>query len=485
LNRNSVVQRRSNLRYFLFKIRILRELIDETLEDSYNRDILAVLHLLPHGEYELLRAAIKPRDIPEFRNRLNFLSDCCLITYSLDKGYKLAELVRIVLRSRRIALPTAIAERMKEYLRNQVMSDSATIGQVQSLIFMYGAFEGEIPNEFRDLLLPSILQQIVASHRTQAFRAEHTDAKRHFELAAQLSLLAMDIPMADETREQILYDGGDSLVRCGRDPMPIVEHMRAHAMASAHLVLGSYCFRKRDFSSAEAEFRAAFVSNVRRSRSARMLAKALIAQGRPRVKEALATIESLGENRINRDSLLLREKIKCLRALGREREVDEALERLEALDDIYGDYHAFRAGQFLNEGDLTAAARHVRLASERPRANKVQLTLLDCAVKIERNDLSKLDDACAFLNSLGQTDDSRQLRARAFIKSGKWRDAERELDQVVHPGYFDLLLLTKTLNMKLDDLTVQGDPVLYGEVERKLSDVETLLAASRFSLTRE
>ena len=467
-----------------FQETIVRTLMEELVQNDEHRNILLLLSLFPHCDYEILLESLG-LPIALLNGSLQFLSDCCVVTFSLNRGYKIPELIRSAIQRLQVPLESRVLERAKEHLRRSLHGDSLTIEQVDALLFMYATFEDRIPVELRDLLLPSVLQEIISAHRAAAFATTRDGARQSFELAAKLSLLALEIPMADETREQILYDGADAMVRCGGDPMPIVEYMRAKHMTSAHLVLGSYyLYRKRDMHGAEIELTIAFKSNERRSRAARLLARALRGQGRGRAKEALEIITSFGEQRINRDSLLLREKIQCLRSLGHDEDVAEALERLEALDDVFGDFHAFRAAELLNNGRPTEAARHIRLALDKPRSNKVQLSLLDAQIQIELGNTAKANEICAFVNSLGMYDDARQIRARLALKQGSWQDATDALSGITKKTYYDLFLIGKMLELKLNDFDVQANPVLFEATEDELTSVQKLIESGELTLER-
>src|SRR4051794_11746874 len=97
-------------------------------------------------------------------------------------------------------------------------------------------------------------------------------------------------------------------------------------------------------------------------------------------------IDSLGDDRVKRNSQLLHERIRCLKRLGRGPQIEETMRQLKALDDDYGDYDILQAGQYLNARRYTEAKRHIRLAYQKPRAHRLQLEVLECAADMGLGD---------------------------------------------------------------------------------------------------
>jgi hypothetical protein len=66
-----------------------------------------------------------------------------------------------------------------------------------------------------------------------------------------------------------------------------------------------------------------------------------------------------------------------------------------------------------------------------------------------------------------RVEDANSLRARAALRQGCWSGAESHLRKIKRLNFFDKILLLRTLEAKLDDLSTRADPTLLAEVRRE------------------
>jgi tetratricopeptide (TPR) repeat protein len=177
-------------------------------------------------------------------------------------------------------------------------------------------------------------------------------------------------------------------------------------------------------------------------------------------RSALDVLDRLGEQRVNRDSGLLSQKIRCLHGMGRRVEADQLMNILKTIDDDYGEYEGLLAARSVREGRYDEALAAIARAKAKPKSNKLNLTLLEAATKIDAGVDVDVEEVCKAAAATGRLDDAHSLRARAALRKGQWADSEQHLNKIERFNYFDKVLMVQTLDAKTRDMSVRADPAL-------------------------
>jgi hypothetical protein len=203
-------------------------------------------------------------------------------------------------------------------------------------------------------------------------------------------------------------------------------------------------------------------------RTAALLAKVLMEEHRAR--EAVAVFEDeIGIDRVRSNSGMLIQYMRCLRSSGRGREADSLGKDLERVSGEHGTYEMFEAAANLRSRRFPQALIWVDRAKNRQRADRVNLSMLEAAIRIESGDLTNLDEAINFANGVGRSDDALNFRARAaLLRTGGWREAETHLKRIRKPNFYDKQLMVKALTAKLEDESTKADPTLRRSVQAEL-----------------
>jgi tetratricopeptide (TPR) repeat protein len=286
------------------------------------------------------------------------------------------EIVRSNLVHKNVHAPYNLLERASDVLGGLLTKGDVSLSAIDAVIFLSVMLEGYIPPNFRKIVTGSVLHDLVDQQYQLGMKFDE-GWRRNFELAAKPAELVDLVVTSEDACEAILFNGADSLVRMGSDPAPLVEKMQSRGFGSAEYVLGSYFYhQKRDSEQAKIHFRRAQRARAFTKRTARALAKIYLQEGNARA--ALDTLDALGKGRVNRDSGLLAQKIRCLNATGNRAEAQNLMGILRTLEDDYGDYDSLRAAECLRTGNYAEALLAIERAKARPKANRINL-ILECA----------------------------------------------------------------------------------------------------------
>lgn len=407
-----------------FQDRFLRQLISDEIIGEAAMRMLLLLSYLPAADFALLQEICDDLDRAALSKTLADLTDSCLLTYSMATGYKLPEIVRSNILHNNERVPYDLLEKASAGLGRRIADEDVEFWEVEAVIFLSVTLHGHIPASFRKFVTGGVLHDLVEQHYRLGFQFAG-EWKKHFEMAAKLAELVDVVETSQDGCETILFNGADSLVRIGRDPRPLVERMTARAFPSAEYVMGSYFYhQKRDLATAKMHLRRAERARVFTKRTARLLAKVCMQEGDAR--SALDVLDRLGDQRVNRDSGLLSQKIRCLNAMGRKGDAAKLMNILKTIDDDYGEYENLLAASCLREGKYQDALVAIEKAKAKPKSNKLNLILLEAAIKIDAGMEIDVEEVCKLAVATGLMDDAYSLRARLALREGRWADAEKK-----------------------------------------------------------
>lgn len=192
---------------FSLQDEILSENLELTSLSTLQQEILCMLSWVPQLESHLLEKAVKARHnvTPlQFAEALDDLILGCLVLV-LESDYTISSAIRAMFRRKYGYGPAGLLESFSEVLR-QSWSESVKIGEFRTdlfdaFIFMH-ALEGKsLPREFKNLLLPSTLQQVVQD--TYA-RGRDDDDPLALRRVTVWGAISREMKMDDAVREEIL-----------------------------------------------------------------------------------------------------------------------------------------------------------------------------------------------------------------------------------------------------------------------------------------
>ena len=449
----------------LFQEECVQGAISEDAIGGLGRDIIRLLRLLPSADYQLVTAIFSEFPTAEIAQTLWDMTDNCVVNYTMSSGYRLANIVRGADLGPDDSLPLEKIQALAKILLERLKSSESKIAAIDALLFVFVRLKGDVPEEFRSTLTGGTLQEIVEQYYNLGHKFTES-WQEHFRTAARVSLLASEVHMSSDTLESILFSGADSLIRVGDDPSPIIDKMQEKKFPSVNYLRGSFYYhRKKDAQAAIPYLQAALDARSYVKRTGRLLAKAYMEVGLPRA--GLEVFKKLGERRVNRDTGLLAQKIRCLRACGQHDDANKLVIAMGALENEFGEYEILNAARLMNEGKYDPALEAVAAAALRPKVNRINLRLLETAIKIEKGEFSALDDTCKLAIAIGLDDGARSLRARAAIKQKQWSDAETQLAKITNKNFYDKILLVRALAIKIEDLEIVANPELLRETRNQ------------------
>lgn len=164
-------------------------------------------------------------------------------------------------------------------------------------------------------------------------------------------------------------------------------------------------------------------------------------------------------------------------------DVDRLTKELSRLSEDHGDYEMLQASTSFRHRNFKDAMEWVNRAKEKPRVDKVNLSLLEASIRVEDGDISAIDDAVNLAIGVGRTDDALSLRARAALqKADGWREAEDHLRKIHKLNFYDKVLLIRVLNSKADDPAIVADPTASKSLRDEIAalTVETSATPDEF-----
>jgi hypothetical protein len=244
------------------------------------------------------------------------------------------------------------------------------------------------------------------------------------------------------------------------------------------LVRGSAKYhREGDEAGAIDELKKALGRKKFRRRVIRMLARIQMRSGSP--QGVLETLSYLSDNELFSDSGFLVLKIKALRAKRQHAEADQLERKLKEIGDEYGDVFVFEASRLIKKNEFGEALKMVDRALGAPKVNTAPLMTLRCSIELMMGNDSNLASACALAEGAGRLDDACELRARAALLRGDWREAEQELDHVRMTTWYTLQIKLHVLEIKAGAAEIRRDAVAVSNLESEREEIlRQMLSAS-------
>lgn len=447
-----------------FQEKIVRDVVRRSSIGDLEFEIIKILKMLPAADFDLINGCFPEVEAREIAEALATVTDNCIASYDVNTGYKLAEIIRATTFEDGDEVPAERINSLAENLILRINAERMSLYAVESLVFLRVRNSGRLPDEFKRFLTGSVLLDVV-ERLYQLGMSYEGDWKSHFRFAADLSKMADQVSISFDARETALFNGAESLIRIGEDPSEIINILEKRKYKCVNYLLGSYYFHaKKNLPAARDFLEQSLKDRSFTLRTTRLLSKIYVELGDPRT--GLRVLDSLG-GRVNRDSGLMAQKIRCLKAIGRHSEALNLVKVLGSSNDEFGEFDTLEAARNMNRGRFEDALSCIQRARQKHKVNRLNLKLLETAIKIERGDLSSIEETCRLANAVGLSDAVRSLRARAEISKRNWREAEAQVRGMSNQNYYDKMLLLRALDIKRRDPLISGDIEASNVVQRE------------------
>ncbi|MBI1407187.1 MAG: TIR domain-containing protein [Caulobacter sp.] len=457
-----------------FQAQILRQLLDSKSLPKIHKQILKLLSWFPRLNANSIAAAFSENQKSEVISALWELNEFSLVDQVDQGNYKVPGVVGYSYRRLSKEHDSDSFNRVANLLLDQFKKGEIDVSLVESLLVGAIGLDQDVPDVIRSVITPSSLKTMVDNSHRLGIESSPPDSNAYFEKAYSLSKLAMAVRGSDDTQEDTLYYGADAAVRLGKYPQEIISFMRKKGFSSADYIHGSFLFHeKRDYTGAAASIKRALASRNFLTRNVRMLARICIRIGD--FTGALDALSKIDESRLMRDTGLVIMKIRALRGARSHKEADQLRAVLGNRENEFGELAIYQAGSALRSGDFDVAREALERAKLAPRANRVTLKFLECAIEVETGDNTKLPETVALARAARRDSDAVQLQARAALVERDWRTAERLLGEIPIKDYFDVNLELRAVDLKLLDAELKSDPVRTAEAKKQRDDISRRL----------
>lgn len=454
---------------------------DDLLSIDQKR-ILTLLCHLPQLSVAIMHEAFPEIAKEDLAAALWDLNESSLIDQAERGLYKAPAVVASSYRRHTKENDVEIFERVARLLKAQFDSGTLALELIESLVVSAVERGDGLAPELVKVVTPSNLLPVVESEYYRGVRAEGDARRDHFKNAANIARLAQKMPGSDDTLEELLFFGADALVRMGDYPDEFLQVMRKKAFSSADYIEGSYLFHnKRDYTGAAKKLRASLASSNFKLRKTRLLARVYLRDGK--FVDTIEILSRINEQRLLSDTGLAVMMLKALRGTRSYPEANALERKIKEERDDYGELAIYRAGSALKDGKLSEAMRFIKVA-EGKDSNKVTVKVLKCAIAVEQGVKGDLAEVCALARAANRDADAWQLQARAALADHDWRSASEFLSYIDNKDYFDLSIEMRMLDMKMADLDVVRNPVLFADSKARKDQILVRLSKStdRFGL---
>lgn len=189
--------------------RLQEDVLGESLNFEHlgelEKDVLSVLSWVPHFEGEMLRHVVMTRHNvtgEQFADAVSGLILSCIIEVS-GANYIITSPVRALFRRLHgygsPELRKLLSAKLKEAWERSRSNEQMRLELIDAIVFMTAIEGGTLPPEFKDLLLPSTLQEVVRDTYDQGH-----DDDNALNRVANWGLPAKSMRMDETTREEIL-----------------------------------------------------------------------------------------------------------------------------------------------------------------------------------------------------------------------------------------------------------------------------------------
>ncbi|MBS0245610.1 MAG: TIR domain-containing protein [Proteobacteria bacterium] len=379
------------------------EILSENLElnslSQVQQEILCMLSWVPQLDGHLLESAAKKRhgiDSIKFAEALDDLILGCLVLI-LESGYTISSAIRQMFRRKYGYGPDGLIESFSAVLQES-WSESLRTGEFSTdlfdaFVFMHALEGRSLPREFRDLLLPSTLQQVVQDTYS---RGRYEDDSVALRRVTTWGAICREMKMDEAVREEIL-----STV--------ILAHVRLSEYSEAEKILLE--FDRLGYRSAS--FLRGFA--LRRQGAYR--------DALPYLKEALAARKYIRST--------VQECATCYQKLGQQRELAELVDKYRSLVEDNVPLLDFHIGTLIAGGKIDeaqAAIRRLRSLAD----NEGRAIIRQAQIFIQQHNPAAAE---AVLTDLiqrreGNPVTARRWRAIAAMNLGNFANARRDIEYI-------------------------------------------------------
>jgi len=431
---------------------VLRENIDVGALTDLEREVLSILSWVPQLNADLLRDVLIPKhniNDSTFASTLEGLILGCLVVVT-GSNYAISSPVRSLFRRNYgFGSPELLGEFarvLRKAWERSISSDELRIELFDAIVYLTELERKSIPPEFRQLLLPSTLHDVLRETYDQGH--DDIDALRRVTAwGANVQYMRMD----ETTREAIL-----SLV--------VRSHVRMSEYARAEEVLS--VFDRLGYRSA------AFLRGFMLRRSGRLPeAVAQLQEARRIRKNYRSVIQELAscysaqarwpelsrliqeeDGVVERSPFLLNTKIGMLLGKRKFQEAAAAIARLRLLpgDDGRADG---RYAHLLMKRDhnLVEAERRLTALIDRRTKGQIGVRKLRAIVAIANHNLPLARQDIEFVRSKpGTLDETRRLEIRFKLASGDTEGARGEFTKITSPSAYDYVLEARILDSEAE-----------------------------------
>lgn len=439
---------------FSLQEEVLGDSLDFEGRSSVERDILSVLSWVPQLAGDTLRRVVVERHTIEpeqFAEATSRLILACLVEVS-GANYLISSHMRSLFRRKHgygsKELMTAFSAALKDEFERAKQNDELRAELFDALVFMTAIEGGTLPPEFKNLLLPSTLQELVK----ETYDRSHDDHEALRRVVVWGSS-ALNGKMDESTREEILTHVLRSRVRLRNDDAEVEQLL---ALFDARFYRSRFYMRafylrvgKGDFTQAAAQLVEARKTGKYIKQVIGDLARCYQRLGRWRELRELMQDQV---SHIGRNPVLLDVQAGMLIAQGDWPGAERAIRTLRNSDgqEAYADG---REAMLIMHRDQNFSGAQTMLTKVLERGSGPQMFVrrLRAVAAASAGNLLVARDDVAFLKARGAPGGVAGIEARIKLAQKDYDGAEAELDKIDAPSAPDELLRARIMETRAND----------------------------------
>lgn len=437
---------------FSLQEEVLGDSLDFAHRTPVERDVLSVLSWVPQLAGDTLKRIVLQRtniSTVDFADAVSGLILACLVEVS-GASYLISAPIRSLFRrlhgygSRE--LMAAFSKTLREELERARQNDELRAELLDALAFMAAIEGGTLPTEFRDLLLPSTLQEVVK----ETYDRGHDDPEALRRVVAWGSS-ALKARMDETAREEILSYVVRAHVRLGSDEAERLLDFFDERSYRSRFYLRAFHLRvgKGDLKGA--------IGMLLKAREVRKYIK-LVVGDLARCYQRLGMWPQLHElvrdqaDYIGRNPVLLDVQAGMLIAQGEFNEADKVIRTLHSLrgQEAYADGR--RAMLIMRQSqDFAGAQRMLTDVLQRGSGGQMFVRRLRAVAAASAGDVRVAREDVEFLKARGAVGGVSGIEARIRLVQRDYDGAENELAKAGNLNPQDELLRARILEARADD----------------------------------
>jgi len=437
---------------FAFQEEVLGEALDFEHRSTVEKDVLSVLSWVPQLSGEVLRQIIVDRhqvSAESFGETVSGLILACLVEVS-GGNYLITNPIRSLFRRKygygSAELMKAFSEALDREWELAKADDVLRAELVDAIAYMAAIEGGTLPTEFRNILLPSTLQEVV--HDT--YDRSHDDPEL-LKRVVSWGLPALQGNMDETTREEILSYVVRAQARLGDEvgAEQVLKFIDKRAYRSRYYLRAFYDrVHKNNMKAA--------ISNLVKARAVKKytaqvigdLARCYQRQGLWKELQELVKTE---EHYIGRNAILLDVQIGMLIAQGDFPRAEKSIRALRAMP-RQGTYADGRTAMVMMRRDLNFEGAQQMLTDvlQRGSAGNPFVRGLRAIAAAEAGDSHTARGDAEFLRTRNRRRETHSIEARIKLGQEDFDGALGELARNSQPGVTDELLRARILEAKAE-----------------------------------